>query len=197
MQLVDSTALADALGKAEFSPTTFSLWFDERGQLTHSLSLTDSLVARGEAKPDSGTAARALMSTLIAGAAFPQDSGKPMTVRLAISRGNAGSISLSVAPSVVCSALAKYRTQSATQRITATRDDIDELHNASMVMVSFVVDTTGHPLELLIMQGSGSRLVDTRVIESIASTIYQPATVDGFPKRVTIQLRVNPPLLRP
>lgn len=54
-------------------------------------------------------------------------------------------------------------------------------------MVSFVIDTTGHPLELLIVQSSGSRLIDTNILESIESTRYEPSTVDGFPKKVTIK----------
>jgi TonB family protein len=196
MQLVDSSALAASLPDDMLSPTTFTLWYDSTGQLTHAMALNDSLVVRGAAPPDAGVVARAVVGTRIAAAAFPQDSGKAMTVRLIIARDLEGVLSLGVARSVVCTARAIRAPRPPNQRTTATRDDIDELRRASMATISFVVDTTGHPIELLVVQSSGSRLIDNSVTESIESSRYEPATVDGFAKRVLIEVRVNPALTR-
>jgi TonB family protein len=197
MQLVDSSALAASIPDRVLPPTTFTLWYDSTGQLTNAMALSDSLVARGASPPDTGALARAALGVRIADAAFPQDSGKTMTVRLTLARSSAGGVSLSVARSVVCSARARLAPRVPNQRTSATRDDIDELRRASTSTVSFVVDTTGHPIELQLLQSSGSRLMDSHLIESIQSNTYEPAAIDGFAKRVTIVLRVSPPRIGP
>jgi TonB family protein len=196
MQLVDSTALAAALPHRVLPPTTFSIWYDSTGRLTHALALSDSLVARGGTRPDSGALARAEMATLIADAAFPQDSAE-MHVRLTIARDSAGGMSLAVARSMVCPVRGHPAFHPPNERFSATRDDIEDLRRAVPAAVSFVVDSTGHPLELLVTQSSGSRIIDDQVVNSINSTRFDPATIDGFPKKVTITLHILPPIPRP
>ena len=196
MQLVDSAALAAALPKQPVPPTTFSIWYDSTGRLTHALALSDSLVVRREASPDGGTVARAELATLIAGASFPQDSAE-MHVRLTIARDSGGGVSLTVARSTVCTATGHPAFRAPNERMQVTREEIDDLQHAVPAVVSFVVDTTGHPLELLVTRSSGSRIIDDRVVNGIMSTPLDPATVDGFPKRVTMTLQILPPTLRP
>ena len=84
MQLVDSVALAAALSKGVVVPTTFSLWYDKSGQLTHVLALVDSLVVSRRESPNVASLARAALGRVIADAAFQQDSGRAMSVRLTI-----------------------------------------------------------------------------------------------------------------
>ena len=197
MQLVDSVALAAALPPERMPPTTFSLWYDSSGTLTHALALSDSLVARKLVPPDSESLARAVLGTVIAGAAFPQDSGTGMVVRLTVARDSAGAVSLAVGRSVWCSPVAKRAARPPNERRSVTRDDVTELGRATTAEVSFVVDTTGHPIEIIVVQGSGSRLIDSNVVESIESATYEPGMMDGFPKRVTIRISALPPFHRP
>lgn len=196
MQLVDSTALAAALPNRPVQPTTFSMWYDSTGRLTHALALSDSLLVRQEATPDSAAVARAVLATLIAGASFPQDS-TPMYVRLTIARDTAGALSLAIARSTVCGARGHPAFRAPNDRIQATRDEIDELRTAVPAVVTFVVDSTGHPLELLVTKSSGSRIMDDQVVNAISSTRFDPATVDGFAKAVSITLHILPPIPRP
>lgn len=195
MQLVDSTALATALPHRVVPPTTFSMWYDSTGRLTHALALSDSLLVRQKATPDSGALARAVLATLIAGAAFPQDS-TPMYLRLTISRDTAGALSLAVAQSTVCAARGHPAFRPPNERFPATRDEIDELRTAVPAVVTFVVDSTGHPLELLVTQSSGSRILDDQVVNAISSSRFDPAMVDGFAKAVSITLHILPPIPR-
>jgi len=197
MQLVDSMALSASLGKSIVVPTTFSLWYDRTGQLTHVLALTDSLVVRGAQKPDVAALARAALGRVIADAAFPQDSGRETSMRLTISRDSLGAMSLVVARSVDCAWLALPHFRPPNERYTVTAEEIDEYQHATPASVTFVIDRDGHPLEVLITRSSGSRLIDSRVVERITSTRYLPATVDGFVKQTTIHLNVLPPIPAP
>ena len=197
MQLVDSVALAASLPPRSFAPTTFSLWYSATGQLTHVLALADTLVARGEATADSTARMRAELGTLIASAAFPQDAASAMSVRLSVARDSAGAVALTVSPSVFCSPVAQPHFHPPNERISVTREEIDEFQHATPALVTFVVDTTGHPLEVLIERSSGSRLIDSRVIESITESRFRPATVDGFTKLVPMRVNIMPPIPRP
>ena len=192
MQLVDSVALAAALPPERMPPTTFSLWYDSSGTLTHALALSDSLVARKLAPPDSASLARAVLGTVIAGAAFPQDSGSETVVRLTISRDSAAGISLAVGRSEWCSPVAKRAPRPPNDRRHMTWDDVTELGRATTGMISFVIDTTGHPIEIIFVQSSGSRVMDANLVDAIESATYEPGRMDGFPKRVTVRINALP-----
>ncbi len=193
MQLVDSMTLSASLAKSVVVPTTFSLWYDKAGQLTHVLALTDSLVVRG-VQPDEGSLARAALGRVVADAAFPQDSGRATSVRLTIARDSVGAMSLEVARSVNCSTVALPHFRPPNERYTVTAEEIDDYQHATPASVTFVIDRDGHPLEVLISRSSGSRLIDSRVVEVITSTRYLPATVDGFTKQMTMHLNSLPPI---
>jgi len=194
MQLVDSMALAAALPARSFPPTTFSLWYGITGQLTHVMALADTVVVSGAARADSAARMRAELGTLIAGAAFPQEAAVDMALRLTVARDSAGALLLSVAPSIRCSPQARSQFHPPNERITATREEIDEYQHATPALVTFVVDTAGHPLQVLLERSSGSRLIDAHVIESITGSRYQPGTVDGFPKVTSARVTVLPPI---
>lgn len=196
MELVDSTALAAALPNAVLAPTTFSLWYDRLGRLTHVLALTDSAVVRKEAQPDSGALARARLGTVIAEAAFPQESGE-MAVRLTIGRNGAGAMSLAVERSIRCSPVGEPRFHAPNERIRVTRDEIDDYQHARTALVTFVVDTTGHALQVLLTESSGSRIIDDRLVDAITSARYRPGTIDGFPKEVSMKIHMLPPIPHP
>lgn len=197
MQLIDSMALAASLPARSFPPTTFSLWFAATGQLTHVLALADTLVARGEAPADSAAQMRAELGTLIAGAAFPQDPASEMSVRLSVARDSAGAVALVVSASVRCGPVAQPRFHPPNERMTATREEIDEFQHATPAVIAFVVDTAGHPLEVLVERSSGSRLIDSRAVESITGSRFRPATVDGFAKLTAMRLNIMPPIPLP
>jgi len=197
MQLIDSVALATSLPPRSVPSTTFSLWYAASGRLTHVLALADSLVASGEVPADSEARMRAQLGTLIAGAAFPQDPAQEMVLRLTLARDSVGAVALSVSPSVQCAPVARPRFHPPNERISATAEEIDEFQHASPALVTFVVDTTGHPLEVLVERSSGSRLIDSRVVETITGSQYRPGTVDGFAKATSVRLNVAPPIPLP
>ena len=192
MQLVDSAALAAALPPERLPPTTFSLWYDSSGTLTHALALPDSLIAQRLAAPDSQSLARAVLGTVIARAAFPQDSGSEMIVRLTMSRDSAGGLVLAVGRSIWCSPVAKQGPRPPNDRRSVSWDDVTEFGRATTATVSFVVDTAGHPLEIIVVQSSGTRLIDANMVESIESATYEPGRMDGFPKKVTLRVTAVP-----
>lgn len=202
MELVDSMALATSVADVPLpflpdGPTTFSLWYDAIGRVTHVLALADSLVARGTVRPDSAVLARARLGTLIAGAAFPQDSVREMAVRLTVARDRSGAIALSVGRSVFCGPQRHPSFHPPNERIRGTIDDVDEYVHANPAEITFVVDTTGHALMVLVTRSSGSSLIDSRAVESIMSARYDPGTVDGYAKKVSIRLNVLAPIPAP
>jgi TonB family protein len=75
-----------------------------------------------------------------------------------------------------------------------TSDEIDEYQHATPATISFVVDTTGRALEVLVDRSSGSRLIDDRTVQWITTSRYRPATVDGFPKKMSVRLSVMAPI---
>jgi hypothetical protein len=211
MQLVDSMALSTSLPKSTIRPTVFSLWYDAGGQLTHVLALTDTLVVRRFQNPDTQSLARAALGRVIADAAFPQDSGREMSLRLTLARDSGGAMSLAVAKSVNCAPVAEPHSRGPNERRTGTvierisvgdngvvtTSGVEDLRRAP-ALVTFVIDTDGHPVGVLVTRSSGSPLIDSQVVDDIASTRYKPATVDGFPKLIMMSLSVPPtiPALR-
>lgn len=194
MQLVDSVALAASLPARSLPPTTYSLWYAANGRLTHVLALADSLLVSGQSPADSAAIMRAQLGTLIAGAAFPQDPTTETALRLTVARDSAGAMTLNVSPSIRCDPVARPHFHPPNDRRWATAEEVDDFQHASPALVAFVVDTAGHPLEILIERSSGSRLIDSWVVESISGSQYRPGTVDGFRKLASVRLNVLPPI---
>jgi hypothetical protein len=158
------------------------------------MALADTGVVSGAVHADSAARMRAELGTLIAGAAFPQEAAFDVALRLTVARDTAGTLLLSVAPSIRCSPLARQQFHPPNGRITVTREEIDEYQHATPALVTFVVDTAGHPLQVVLERSSGSRLIDAHVIESITGSRYQPGTLDGFPKDASVKLTILPPI---
>lgn len=201
MQLVDSTALAAAIGTLTVPPTTYSLWYADGGQLTHVLALADSLVVRHQASADSGSMARAQLATVISGAAFPLDSGRSATLRLTVARESGGALTLSVARSVGCAPELLSQGDHLGQATTTTRVVgvpangaaphggvvIDDVPQGGSAVVT--IDAAGRTRDVRITTSAGNGASDTAFRQWLESRLYAPALVDGFPRATEIQIQ--------
>ena len=118
-------------------------------------------------------------------------------------------MSLAIAKSVNCAPVAEPHSRGPNERRTGTvierigvgangvtTNGVEDLRRTP-ALVTFVIDTDGHPVGVLVTRSSGSPLIDSQVVDDIASTRYKPATVDGFPKQIMMSLSVPPTIPAP
>lgn len=191
LELLDSAMLSARLPAGPLPSTTFSMWFDSTGHVTHVLALDDSGLARTQAIADSAATRRSRMAADIAVATSPLDSARELTLRLTVRRDSGSGISLAVSHSHVCYP-DLVSTTSAVPGLMS-RQQMNEWRRAGSPEVWLTIGTDGRPRDVTLRRSSGSQMVDDWFLQDMRSRIYTPYMVDGFAKAGLMRIVQEPP----